>query len=106
MSYIVIAKFVAKPESTAALAELITQTATQSWLEPGLIKYILVKDPTQPELFTIVEFFVTESDYLSHRETDHLAKFRTAVTPLLASPPEVVRGVAALANLDPKASIN
>ncbi len=106
MSYVVVAKFQAKPESTSALAALIEKTAIESWQETGLLKYILVSDPTQPELFTLIEFFATEADYLLHRETTHLAAFRDAITPLLAAAPEVVRGVPALAHLNSKAGIN
>lgn len=106
MSFIVVAKFRAKPESATKLKELITETAKQSWQEPGLLKYILVEDPNQPDLFTLVEFFETEADFNEHRQTAHLINFRDQVAELLASAPEVVRGVATLAQLDPKARIN
>lgn len=106
MTFIVIAKFRAKPESAVNLKDLITQTAKESWQEPGLLKYILVEDPNQPEIFTLIEFFNTEADFQVHRETEHLANFRDQVTDLLASAPEVVRGIATLAKLDPKARVN
>lgn len=106
MSFVVVAKFKAKPECAADLKELITQTAKQSWQEPGLLKYVLVEDPNQPELFTLVEHFKTEADFQAHRETEHLANFREHVLSLLASEPEVIRGSATLAQLDPKARLH
>lgn len=106
MSFVVVAKFQAKPDSIAALTELITQTAIKSWEEPGLLKYILVSDDTQPDRLTLVEFFESEAAYLFHRDSSYLANFREQVSALIASPPEVVRGVPALVALNPKAGIN
>lgn len=106
MSFVIVAKFQAKPDKATEFKELITKTAQQSWLEPGLVKYILVEDPAQPNLFTLVEFFATESDYLAHRESQHLVQFREHVGQLLAAPAEVVRGLPTLANLHPKADID
>jgi quinol monooxygenase YgiN len=105
MSFVVVAKLTAKAETVAQLRELITQTATQSWLELGLIKYILVEDPTQPNSFVLVEFFSSEADYMTHRDSEHLANFRTQVAELLANDPEVIRGVPTLADQNPKAGI-
>lgn len=106
MSFVVVAKFHAKPDAANSLKELIIQTAKQSWEEPGLLKYILVEDPNQPEVFTLVEFFKSEADFQAHRETAHLAKFRDQVADLLAVAPEVIRGIPTLASLDAKAGTN
>jgi quinol monooxygenase YgiN len=106
MSFVVIAKLTAKPETQQQLQELITQTAKASWLEAGLLKYILVKDPNQPHSFVLVEFFNSEADYILHRDSSHLDIFRSQVSELLAGEPEVFRGTPALAQLDPKAGIN
>ena len=103
MSFVVVAKFHAKPDAGESLKELIIQTAKQSWEEPGLLKYILVEDPNQPQVFTLVEFFKSEADFQAHRETVHLAKFRNQVTDLLAAEPEVVRGIPTLASFNVKA---
>ena len=105
MSYVIVAKFQVKPDKNQEFKDLITKTAEQSWLEPGLVKYILVEDPTQTNLFTLVEFFTTESDFQAHRESTHLAKFRDQVSDLLAAAPEVVRGFPTLANRNSKADI-
>ncbi|MBM3691513.1 MAG: antibiotic biosynthesis monooxygenase [Actinobacteria bacterium] len=105
MSFVVVAKFQVKSDKNQEFKELITKTAEQSWLEAGLVKYILVEDPTQPNLFTLVEFFATESDFQAHRESAHLAKFREQVSDLLATAPEVVRGIPTLANRNSKADI-
>lgn len=106
MSFVVVAKLRAKPECIDQLRNLIVETAKSSWLESGLIKYILITDSSQLDLFTLVEFFETESAYHSHRDSDHLASFRIQVAELLAADPEVVRGVPQLAELNPKAGIN
>lgn len=105
MSFVIVAKFQVKPDKNLEFKELITNTAEQSWLEPGLVKYILVEDPTQPNLFTLVEFFATESDFQVHRESAHLAKFREQVSDLLAAAPDVIRGMPTLANRNSKADI-
>jgi len=106
MSFVVVAKLTAKAQSVQQLRDLITKTAAQSWLEPGLVKYILVEDPTQPQSFTLVEFFSSEADYISHRDSEHLANFRSQVADLLASEAEVFRGTPVLAQQNPKAGIN
>jgi quinol monooxygenase YgiN len=106
MSFIIVAKFTVKPEKKLEFKELITNTARLSWFEAGLIKYILVEDENQPELFTLVEFFESEEDYLSHRESPHLQQFRSQVTDLLSEPAQVVRGVPTLAHLSSKADVN
>lgn len=105
MSFVIVAKFQVKSDKNHEFKELITKTAEQSWLEAGLIKYILVEDPTQPNLFTLVEFFATESDFQAHRESAHLAEFREQVGDLLAAAPEVVRGIPTLAKQNSKADI-
>jgi quinol monooxygenase YgiN len=106
MSFVVIAKLTAKAETQQRLQDLVTQTAQASWLEAGLLKYILVTDPNQPNSFVLVEFFKSEADYISHRDSSHLNNFRSKVSELLAGEPEVFRGVPALAQLDPKAGTN
>ncbi|MEY3568683.1 MAG: hypothetical protein RL587_1124, partial [Actinomycetota bacterium] len=52
MSFVVVAKFRAKLDCVVELNDLITETAKASWEEPGLIKYILILDPNQVNLFT------------------------------------------------------
>ncbi len=106
MSFVVVAKFRAKLDCVVELNDLITETAKASWEEPGLIKYILILDPNQGNLFTIVEFFNSEEDYLKHRDSSYLKSFRDSLENLLLEPPDVIRGIPVLDALNPKAGVN
>jgi quinol monooxygenase YgiN len=105
MSLVVIAKFTAKSEQRQELHALVEQTAQASWAEAGLVKYIVTSSESEPNVLVLVEFFETEGDYLSHRESQHLNEFRERVSGLLATEPEVFRGVPTLSGVHAKAGI-
>ena len=65
-------------------ASLANQAA--SALEPGALRFDLLRDPADPSRFVIYEVYRDEAGAAAHKETAHYLAWRAAVADWMAEP--------------------
>ncbi len=74
MSYVVIARWVAREGEENAVAAALAQMIEPSRAEPGNLGYQVHRDPDHPRLFVIYERYVDEDAYAAHGASDHFQR--------------------------------
>lgn len=59
-----------------------------SLTEPGVVRYDVLKDETNPGEYLLYEMYRSPEAALQHKETDHYQKWRATVAPMMRSPRE------------------
>jgi autoinducer 2-degrading protein len=95
MSFTVIASFTIDPSNIAAFEAGLKVLTEATRREPGCVQYDVIASTDTDGAYFIVEQYATESDYLFHREQQHILDFRQIAAPLFKEPPVVLRGVQA-----------
>ena len=67
------------------------ENARNSVQEPGIIRFDLVQQDDDPTRFLLIEIYRTPQDPSRHKETEHYAKWRDTVEPMMAEPRRSVR---------------
>lgn len=75
-----------KPESIDAFIAATLENARNSVQEPGIARFDVVQDQTDPAHFVLVEVYRTVEDTARHKETTHYAVWRDTVAPMMATP--------------------
>ena len=83
-----------KPESVANFREATIENARSSVLEPGIARFDVVQQQDDPTRFALIEVYRTDEAVAAHRETDHYAKWRDAVAPMMAEPRNSMKYIA------------
>ena len=86
-----------KPDAVDAFKAASIDNATNSHLEPGVVRFDLTQQLDDPTRFVLIEVFRDEAAQARHRETAHYDRWREAVAGMMASPRTAVR----LANVFP-----
>jgi (4S)-4-hydroxy-5-phosphonooxypentane-2,3-dione isomerase len=60
--------------------------AQSSVNEPGIARFDVIQDLTEPTQFVLVEVYRTEADSAKHKETEHYRTWRDTVAPMMNSP--------------------
>lgn len=85
MSYTVVARYVARPDTADQVARLLPELAAASRTEPANLDYVIARDLEDPTRFVIVETYVDESGFAAHREAEHFRRIGAGtIIPLLA----------------------
>lgn len=95
MSFTVIASFAIDPSHKATFEAALKVLTEATRREPGCVQYDVFASTEIDGAYFIVEQYVTENDYLFHREQQHILDFRQIAVPLFKEPPVVLRGVQA-----------
>ncbi len=74
MTYVVCAKWTAKPGHEAEVRECIAALVEPSRAEPGSLMYIPHDDPEDPRVFFFYEQYVDEAGYQAHAESEHFQR--------------------------------
>ncbi len=82
-----------KTECIDAFREATVENASQSILEPGIARFDVVEDSSDPGHFVLVEAYKTADAPAQHKETSHYLKWRDAVAPMMARPRTSVKYV-------------
>ncbi|HSC85727.1 MAG TPA: antibiotic biosynthesis monooxygenase [Polyangiaceae bacterium] len=74
------------PTSVEAFIQATRKNATQSLLEPGILRFDVIQDRADPTRFVLVEVYADDQAPARHKETAHYAEWRDAVEPMMAQP--------------------
>ena len=86
MSYVVIARWTAKPGNEEAVAASLEQLAPLSRRESGCMKYLVNRSLDDPRIFLLYEEYIDEDAYRAHAASEHFARHALAEgIPLLES---------------------
>jgi quinol monooxygenase YgiN len=75
-----------KPGCEEAFAAASIENALASNHEPGVLRFDVLRDASDPALFVLVEAYRDEEAPKRHKESAHYAKWRDTVESLLAEP--------------------
>lgn len=75
-----------KPEFIEAFNVASMENAEKSCNEPGIARFDLIQDLTDPTRFVLIEVYRTQDDPAAHKITDHYARWRDVVEPMMAEP--------------------
>lgn len=85
MSYVVVARYLARPETAEEVAALLPELAAASRTEPANLDYVISQDLEDPTRFIIVETYTDEAGFAAHREAEHFQRLGVGtIMPLLA----------------------
>lgn len=84
--YIVHVHVKVKPESIQEFSNASFENASNSILEPGVIRFDVIQEIDNPEQFVLVEVYKTVEDAGKHKETAHYLKWRDRVAEMMAQP--------------------
>lgn len=75
-----------KPEAVDTFKAATIENARNSVQEPGIARFDVLQDHTDPTHFVLVEVYRTPEDPARHKETAHYATWRDAVAEMMAVP--------------------
>jgi quinol monooxygenase YgiN len=71
MAFVVVAKWIAKPEEVDEVARCVAAMVPLSRAEPGMLQYQPHRDPEDPTVFFLYEQYVDEAAYQAHVDSPH-----------------------------------
>jgi quinol monooxygenase YgiN len=74
------------PEHLDAFLAATEANAGASRHEPGILRFDVLTDRTDPAHVVLVEVYVDEAAAAAHKETAHYATWRDTVAPMMARP--------------------
>ena len=73
-------------ESIDAFEDATLENQHNSLLEPGIVRFDLLRDEQTPGLYTLYELYSSSEAILAHKETAHYQKWRDTVAPMMQEP--------------------
>ncbi len=74
------------PDQVEAFLAATEENATASREEPGVVRFDVLSDRTDPGHVVLVEIYRDEAAAAAHKETAHYFQWRDAVAPMMARP--------------------
>ncbi len=75
-----------RPRTADAFIEATRKNARASLLEPGVLRFDVVREIAQADRFVLVEVYRDEQAAAAHKETAHYKLWRDEVEPMMAIP--------------------
>lgn len=75
-----------KPESMEAFRQATLENARNSVREPGIARFDVIQDVSNPSHFVLVEVYRNSDALAEHKATAHYQKWRDAVADMMAAP--------------------
>ena len=75
-----------KPECVEAFKKATLDNARNSVNEPGIARFDIVQQTDDATRFVLIEVYRDPDAPARHKETDHYAKWRDTVGPMMAEP--------------------
>jgi (4S)-4-hydroxy-5-phosphonooxypentane-2,3-dione isomerase len=75
-----------KPQSIEAFRQATVENARNSAREPGIARFDVIQDASNPAHFVLVEVYRHSDARAQHRATAHYQKWRDAVEDMIAEP--------------------
>ena len=80
-----------KSDAIEAFRVATLDNARHSIEEPGVVRFDVVQQEDDPARFVLVEIYRTAEDPARHKATEHYARWREAVEPMMAEPRRSVK---------------
>lgn len=80
-----------KPEFVDDFKRESEINAQESRKEPGVIRFDVLQNTTEPNKFILYEAYKDEESAKAHKDTPHYQKWRDAVAPMMAEPRQTVK---------------
>ena len=80
-------------EELEAFLAATAENAAASRDEPGVVRFDVLSDRTDPTHVVLVEIYRDEAAAAAHKETAHYATWRDTVAPMMARPRQAARYV-------------
>ena len=80
-----------KEESIEAFKAASIENASNSVKEPGVARFDVIQEQTDPTKFVLVEAYRTPEDSVKHKETAHYLKWRDTVADMMAKPRTAIK---------------
>jgi quinol monooxygenase YgiN len=77
-----------KPEFVDAFLQASLENARNSIQEPGIARFDVLQDTTDPSRFVLMEAYCSPDAPAAHRETAHYLKWRDTVEDMMSQPRE------------------
>jgi len=74
------------PERVADFLDATTTNATASLTEPGVVRFDVITDRSDPSHVVLVEVYRNGGAALAHKQTQHYATWRDTVADMMARP--------------------
>lgn len=84
--HIVLVEIHVKPDFIDAFKRVTLDNASNSILEPGIMRFDALQQKEDPCRFELIEVYRQKEDQATHRETTHYQRWRDAVAPMMAEP--------------------
>jgi (4S)-4-hydroxy-5-phosphonooxypentane-2,3-dione isomerase len=81
------------PDQLDAFLAATQQNAVASRDEPGIVRFDVLSDRTDPTHVVLVEIYRDEAAAAAHKDTAHYQQWRDTVAPMMARPREATRYV-------------
>lgn len=75
-----------KPDQCEAFEEATRENHLGSLREPGVMRFDVLRDETNPGLYMLYEMYRSEEATLLHKETEHYKRWRERVEPMMEKP--------------------
>ena len=87
----VVVKVTARPDKAAEMRAVVLKLAADSRGEGGCIRYDVLQNTAEPQMFVQVEEWASNADLDAHNLTSHVHEAIMKATPLAAAPLDVGR---------------
>ena len=74
------------PHAIEAFRAATLDNAMSSVQESGVARFDVLQQADDPTRFTLIEAYLTDDAPAAHKETEHYARWRDTVEPMLAEP--------------------
>ena len=81
------------PDQLDAFLEETQINAAASREEPGVVRFDVLSDRSDPAHVVLVEIYADEAAAAAHKDTAHYQRWRDAVAPMMARPRQATRYV-------------
>lgn len=75
-----------QPDAVAAFLDATRKNAEASLREPGVLRFDVVQDLSDPTRFVLVEVYRDQAAPAAHKQTAHYQTWRDTVAPMMAEP--------------------
>jgi (4S)-4-hydroxy-5-phosphonooxypentane-2,3-dione isomerase len=75
-----------KPEFVDDFISVSLKNAKASLGEPGIVRFDVIQNETEPTQFVLVQVYKTENDPTKHKLTQHYQEWQESVTEMMVTP--------------------
>ncbi|HYQ25588.1 MAG TPA: antibiotic biosynthesis monooxygenase [Polyangiaceae bacterium] len=84
--HVVVVNVHVKPEAVDAFIAATADNHSHTRKEPANLRFDLLRRNDDPNRFVLYEAYLDEQAFATHQQTAHYARWKEAVTPMMAEP--------------------